>query len=295
MTGVSRTVKFLISTLALFAFTLAASQEQPLEQPARVHKAEGKNEQSGAKGHEGKPSHQPPQLQTPAVATNLPAGIEKITTSARPSWEQKDEMKEEGWWAKLFADPVAFFTCLLFFATLALWWATRRLVVGAEKSSERQLRAYISSRPDFIHSFSPKTLATMRYTIENHGQTPAYSMRNSAVVDILPYPLPEEFKFPPLPESMGAPMTLHPKETIFGNVTAQRNFSAKEISDAANDSGYRIYCFGIVTYETFGSTHTTKFCRSIVGCPNLQSVGSGTTKPNLDLSYAITSRHNEAD
>jgi hypothetical protein len=36
------------------------------------------------------------------------------------------------------------FTALLFLATAALWWSTRRLVRGAQRSAERQLRAYVA-------------------------------------------------------------------------------------------------------------------------------------------------------
>lgn len=295
MTIISRTMKFLFVPLALFVFTSALSQEQPVQYSARVTRSNADKEQGGSKGHETKTTNQSPAPQMPAVVTKALSNVEQPIAHTKPDGEQKNEKKEEGWWAKFIADPIAVFTGLLFAATLALWLATRRLVVGAEKSSKQQLRAYISSGPDFILSFTQKSPAQMRYTMENHGQTPAYALRNVAVVDILPYPLPEDFQFPPLPEMTSAPITLHPKETIFGNVVAQRNFTAQEISDAANNNGCRIYCFGIVTYETFGSIHTTKFCRSIVGCQNLQSVGSGTTKPHLDLIYEITSHHNEAD
>jgi hypothetical protein len=169
------------------------------------------------------------------------------------------------------------------------------LVRGADQNAKWQLRAYISSKPDFIWNFSSNSPARMRYTIENHGQTPAYALQNVAAVYILPYPLPTDFQLPPLPTTMAAPMTLNPRETIFGNVTAQRTFTAQEISDAANNNGCRIYCYGIVQYKSFGVTHTTKFCRSIVGCQNLQSIGSGIPTPQLNLNYEIASHHNEAN
>jgi hypothetical protein len=53
---------------------------------------------------------------------------------------------QESWIHLLRTDPVASFTALLFFATGAIWWATRGLVKGAEKTSERQLRAYVFIR-----------------------------------------------------------------------------------------------------------------------------------------------------
>lgn len=289
---ISRAIRFFFLSLALFAFTLASSQEQPVQRSARVSKTE---EQGGAKSGETKSANQPTQPNTPAAVTKAPLHIEQPIAHTKPDGEQKNEKREEGWWAKFVADPIAVFTGLLFFATLALWWATRHLVVGAEKSSERQLRAYISSRPDFIFDFSTKQHASMRYTIENHGETPAYSVQNVAIVDILPYPLPAQFQFPELPPLVPASLTLHPRERIFGNVTAQRLFTAKEINDAAANNGCRIYCFGIVMYESFGSVRVTKFCRSIAGSKNLLAVGSGGTKDEVRLDYEFASQHNDAN
>jgi hypothetical protein len=45
---------------------------------------------------------------------------------------------------------VAVFTALLFFATLLLFFATRALVLGAEKTAERQLRAYVFAQVDCL-------------------------------------------------------------------------------------------------------------------------------------------------
>jgi len=190
-------------------------------------------------------------------------------------------------WLALVTTALAVFTAFL-------WNATVKLVREAKKTGTMQLRAYISSRPNFIFDFGPKQHACMRYTIENHGQTPAHSVQHVAVVDVLPYPLPIAFQLPPLPPVKPASLTLHPRENIFGTVAAQRLFTAKEISDAATNSGSRIYCFGIIKYESFGSTYTTKFCRSIVGSKDLLAVGSGGTKQEVHLDYDITSQHNEA-
>jgi hypothetical protein len=37
-------------------------------------------------------------------------------------------------------------TALLAGATIGLWWATKNLVTGAERTAERQLRAYITAK-----------------------------------------------------------------------------------------------------------------------------------------------------
>jgi hypothetical protein len=89
-----------------------------------------------------------------------------------------ESARTKNWWHELRTDPVATFTGLLFFATLALWWATRNLVSGAEKTAERQLRAYIAF--DFgavlLNSPRPGTVtAWLRF--KNFGVTPAYKLK----------------------------------------------------------------------------------------------------------------------
>lgn len=217
--------------------------------------------------------------------------------AAEKAAQEEEHRKEKAHEDSLLAGStvwLALVTTALAVFTAFLWNATVKLVREAKKTGTMQLRAYVSSRPDFIYDFSPKKIASMRYTIENHGQTPAYSVQHVAIVDILPFPLPSDFQFPTLSPFTPASLTLHPRENIFGNVSAQRLFTAKEISDAAANNGCRIYCFGIINYESFGSIRTTKFCRSIIGSGNLLAVGSGGTKEKVHLDYDITSQHNEA-
>jgi hypothetical protein len=86
------------------------------------------------------------------------------------------------------------FTGVVAVATIALWWATRRLVTGAERTAERQLRAYMTVK-------NGKILHDRRtaegWWLEWHpeivkvGQTPAYNVRVCGKADLKPDPLPE--------------------------------------------------------------------------------------------------------
>jgi hypothetical protein len=76
------------------------------------------------------------------------------------------------------------FTLLLALATGALWWATGKLVEGAEKTAEKQLRAYICTATTNIAFKEGKW--KLSYSIKNFGKTPAYDVTlksRSEVVD----------------------------------------------------------------------------------------------------------------
>jgi hypothetical protein len=67
------------------------------------------------------------------------------------------------------------FTLLLALATGLLWRATNKLVEGAEKTAERQLRAYIHIEKSILTFVDDKWKLLTR--IRNFGQTPAHDVR----------------------------------------------------------------------------------------------------------------------
>src|SRR5438105_15050671 len=87
-------------------------------------------------------------------------------------------------------------TFLLFVATLALWWSTRRLVSGAEFTAKRQLRAYVNVA---VARASPQG-DLFRYYVEvkNFGQTPAYDVTLRYGIRWCPFPLTETLSLPDL-------------------------------------------------------------------------------------------------
>jgi hypothetical protein len=114
--------------------------------------------------------------------------------------------EEEGseFWPALFGyrlkvtdTLIAAFTGLLFFATVALWSATRRLVSGAEQTAERQLRAYVFVEDGLIKGFRgitakpPLQMAPggnwtfiIQVDIKHYGQTPAHHLTTWFDADI---------------------------------------------------------------------------------------------------------------
>lgn len=95
--------------------------------------------------------------------------------------------KSKGLISKL-NDPTAIFTGLLFLATVALWWATWRLVTGAEKTAERQLRAYVFVTESSITDTDRPDIKRIAISIKNTGQTPAFNVIHWQNSQIFPYP-----------------------------------------------------------------------------------------------------------
>jgi len=199
-------------------------------------------------------------------------------------------------WVSFGTLIIAVFTAVLGIGTGLLFLATKRLAEGAEDTARRQLRAYVSGAPDHIWNFNPTTLVQMRYTIRNHGQTPAYNLSHSAAIEIFPFPLPANFIFPSLPPHQQSSPALHQDDAVYGIVFAARLFSNTEINSVVTNNGVRIYVFGTVMYtDAFGTRRRTKFCRSVIGSPNLAIVAGIGTPGRVDIDYSIESQHNEAD
>src|SRR6185369_3751759 len=94
-------------------------------------------------------------------------------TAKRP-----DEGREHGRISRLLDktvdDPLALFTAALAIATMAWALAVRIQVRDARKSSEQQLRAYVSIEPELVLNFeeSGKRVG-ITFSARNHGKTPA--------------------------------------------------------------------------------------------------------------------------
>jgi hypothetical protein len=83
------------------------------------------------------------------------------------------------------------FTAGLFLATCGLWWATRGLVRSAERTAERQLRAYVFARAQPIRKNGLRWECDIE--LKNSGQTPAYRVTVDTRGAILPQPPDEAF------------------------------------------------------------------------------------------------------
>lgn len=90
---------------------------------------------------------------------------------------------------------LAFLTLVLAVGTLFLWLATKRLVRGAEKTAQAQLRAYVGVDAAAIEGFGTDA-ARIRITIKNAGQTPAHDLVSWMGIKISPFPLAEKLEPP---------------------------------------------------------------------------------------------------
>ncbi len=70
----------------------------------------------------------------------------------------------------------------------------------------RQLRAYLSARFETIFIFSPTIRVTIKFIMLNHGQTPAYNVTHSSLVEVLPYPLPINYQLPSISPPQTPPL-----------------------------------------------------------------------------------------
>lgn len=159
-----------------------------------------------------------------------------------------------GYRLKITDTILSIFTALLFFATLALWWSTRRLVKGAEETAERQLRAYICVKAVTLMNFNVGSQPIFRVTFENTGQTPAYNVRSCIKMETFEIPLPEE-----LPEqltrevgfNLGAGQPSEIREPI--NVVIMQDDIV-----ALTSNKIAIIAWGKIIYEDiFGKTYYT--------------------------------------
>jgi hypothetical protein len=114
-------------------------------------------------------------------------------------------LPKETFWERTLNDPVALytfilavFTVVLALSTIGLWYVTWRTFSHAEKSAERQLRAYLVVKTSFSEELAgePRGRILVTVTITNSGQTPAYDVggwidkafRNYIVPGALPTP-----------------------------------------------------------------------------------------------------------
>jgi hypothetical protein len=165
-----------------------------------------------------------------------------------------------GWWRNppdRFAFLLVAFTAGLFAATVALWYATRDLVLSAEKTAERQLRAYVAITEITVENIDSREAPIVDIHWKNVGQTPAYdftiwanlSLREAERTDFPTDSLPPISKI-----SLGAGM---------GGLTQIRSSKGplSPATLAALRDGIAIfYVFGTLAYtDIFGVSRFTNF------------------------------------
>jgi len=174
------------------------------------------------------------------------------------------------------ADPIiAVFTLVLAIATIRLWIATNRLWEGAERSSERQLRAYVCLNKTSV-VIDKDNFPKINFVVTNFGQTPAYEWRqwHSAVLTDFPLSvdLPPIKDLPTVPGSIIGPTDSRHlygnplPEDIHAPLAGNRRVTSDELRALRNGSK-ALYVYGEGTYrDAFGNQRFLRF-RVMTGGP----------------------------
>jgi hypothetical protein len=206
----------------------------------------------------------------------------------------------------IYTANLAGFTKWLVLATFGLggigaWQALQlaRTVNMMDDTAERQLRAYVSAIPNHIFAFNETTTVCIRYTISNHGLTPAYDMTSLARVDVLPYPLPPNWPFenPPANIARMSESVVYSDKPDFARTYMRRILTRDEIEQVIKADECRIYVYGLIRYiDAFKKPHTSRFCYSVIGGNFLAEVTSGKLIDYVsDMIFEAADQHNDAD
>src|SRR5450755_1701520 len=156
----------------------------------------------------------------------------------------------------------AFLTLVLAIGTLFLWFATRRLVRGTEKTAERQLRAYVFVDHTTVANFNTSQ-PFAELIFKNSGQTPAYNVRVLMTGGIASFPLTKEPVA--LPNDIIAPSCGHlgPRGTFH----SKQEDTMTDVERTDIQAGRAaFYVRGKLFYkDTFGREQVTNFFFHYIG------------------------------
>src|ERR1700722_5498736 len=147
---------------------------------------------------------------------------------------------------------------LLIGATLALFVATRQLVIGAEKTAERQLRAYLMIKSVRLEGLKDGSCPRAIITFKNSGKTPAQNVTHWAKLGFSTFPdmaqLPETDRSQPMP-----PGAVAPGGKIIMSSGSDKPLNAPTMNVLENGT-YAIYLAGEIRYEdALGKKRETDF------------------------------------
>lgn len=247
MAAFYQVLKASLIAILIFAFTFAFAQEQPIDKSRKIQNTEDQKAQNLNK-----------------ISTSSSAAAAQMSLKIEPSITQTEtdngkRYKENDWLARLLTDPIAFFTFLLFLATCALVWATRRLVISAEETAQRQLRAYVSMKHDEKIFLTDDQCLAAPIIVKNHENTPAHNLMCCLYICLHKWPLEMELD-PTIFAENASKTTLAPSEQIRQYAILPYSLNQTEIESIANQNG-AIVVWGEVRYtDTFGKPRKTMLC-----------------------------------
>ncbi|MCE7886240.1 MAG: hypothetical protein DYH13_01880 [Alphaproteobacteria bacterium PRO2] len=158
-------------------------------------------------------------------------------------------------WIALFTVVLAIATILLAVFTAKLWSSTKQLVEGADKTAQRQLRAYVCVSGANILPTQTPDVFYIRIQIKNVGMTPAYKFVGHLNAEICNFPGVPNLNLPIPP--------LESKSTVGADQTMDINlFYRISAADwqAIQARTKAIYAYGRLDYEDiFGNQWYTNY------------------------------------
>jgi hypothetical protein len=258
-----------IIALALLAALLSSYAGQSQEPPKQTPEVKaGQQSNSGLKAQPTTEGNTQPATPSPAsVPEVLPGGHDGTCSGQCPNAGQEGTE----FWPPLFGYRLKItdtllvgFTALLFIATLALWWSTRRLVTGADRTAERQLRAYVMVNAIGIKNLIVGGKPEATINIKNSGQTPASEMTHWARIAFSTFPVPGNI--PGAEQNVVLPPgTLAPGGERQVTVVMEQPLTAATLAALQNQS-YALYVVGEIRYlDAFGKIRETDFMAFCTG------------------------------
>lgn len=196
---------------------------------------------------------------------NTQAGPDK-PTEGRASWTLSDRI----------ATGAAVFSLLQVVALI--------VTVGVMMTNgRRQLRAYVFTQSYKVGDRDLCGRPTVRFSINNCGQTPARETRHFGVLKVCKWPLPEDFDFPVIDFYNGGVITTFPNVSNDGAASFRENVTDAQIELLRSES-HKVFVFGLVEYrDVFKKKRTTRFCAAIW---DSVAFANGVALDPLAIAYA---------
>ena len=99
--------------------------------------------------------------------------------------------------------------------------------------------------------------------VKNFGLSPAFNVRESSVITVLPFPLTAALNIYPssIPAIPISKVTIFPTDEFQINTESKTVLTQETINEIMDGSRVRLYVIGKLTYEDiFGKTHFTHTC-----------------------------------
>ena len=165
----------------------------------------------------------------------------------------------------------------------------------ARKTARQELRAYVSLTPAGV-SYKRGKLR-IHVCQRNAGQTPAQKVRFSGVVQLLDFPLPNDFEFPE-PVFTESINVVHPDTKFSVPVEFVSEITRRRLEAIGPIQNRRPYFIGTIVYEDiFKEEHRTHACWShdllLIG--TLVSKIERLTNEATEVPFDYTANHNCTD